>query len=98
MLDVAARAWKRRTGQSSNGPGEHRARKQDDQQQRERPQEDPVHEEIRRLAGRIRELQMPKVRPLSLGELEWIQPAQIRWALQRDIAEALKKHLTSDDP
>ena len=41
---------------------------------------------------------MPKVPPLSLGELERIQPAQIRWAWQRDVAEALKKHLTSDDP
>ena len=98
VLDVAARAWKRRAVQSSSGPGKHRARKQDNQQQRERPQEDPVHEEIRRLADRIRELQMPKVPPLSLGELERIQPAQIRWAWQRDVAEALKKHLTGDDP
>ena len=41
---------------------------------------------------------MPKVPPLFLGELERIQPAQIRWAWQRDVAEALKKHLTSDNP
>ena len=100
VLDVAVGAWKRRTvqGQASNGPGEHRGRKQEDQQQRERPQEDPVHEEIHRLADHIRELHMPQVPPLSLGELERIQPAQIRWAWQWDVAEALKKHLTSDNP
>ena len=42
VLDVAARAWKRRTvqGQPGNSPGEHRGRKQEDQQQHEQPQED----------------------------------------------------------
>ena len=71
VLDVAAGAWKRRTvqGQSSNGPGEHRGRKQENQQLRERPPEDPVHEEIQRLADRILELHRPKVPPVSLGEL-----------------------------
>ena len=65
VLDVAAGAWKRGTvqGQPSNGPGEHRGRKQEDQRQYKRPKEDLVHEEIHWLADRIRKLQMPKVPP-----------------------------------
>ena len=66
-------------------------------EQQHPPAETPEQEEIRRLADRIRELQMPKVPALSLGELQRLQPSAVQWARQCDVLAALWKYSAADD-
>ena len=94
-LDVEAAAWK--AVPQPSPPAREQAEETPKDQPRE-PQESPEQAEIRRLEARIRELQLPKVPPLSEGELAMITAGQLPWLWQQELVQALSTWLKAEDP
>ena len=94
-LDVEAAAW--RAVPQPSPPAREQAEETPKDQPRE-PQESPEQAEIRRLEARIRELQLPKVPPLSEGELAKITAGQLPWLWQQELVQALSTWLKAEDP
>ena len=86
-LDVEAAAWK--AVPQRRQPAREQPEDQQQQRQPQEPQETPEEAEIRRLEARIRELQLPKVPPLSEGELTKIASGQHTWLWQQEIIQGL---------
>ena len=94
-LDVEAAAWK---AVPQPSPPAREQAEQTPQDQPRQPQESPEQAEIRRLEARIRELQLPKVPPLSEGELAKIAAGQLPWLWQQELVQALSTWLKTEDP
>ena len=94
-LDVEAAAWK--AVPQPSPPAREQAEEAPKDQPQE-PQESPEQAETRRLEARIRELQLPKVPPLSEGELAKITAGQLPWLWQQELVQALSTWLKAEDP
>ena len=95
-LDVEAAAW--RAVPQPSPPAREQPEEPPRDHQSQEPKETAEQAEIQRLEARIRELQLPKVPPLSEGELTRIASGQHPWLWQQELIQALNAWLKTEDP
>ena len=95
-LDVEAAAW--RAAPQPSPPAREQPEEPLRDHQSQEPKETAEQAEIRRPEARIRELQLPKVPPLSEGELTKIASGQHPWLWQQELIQALNTWIKTEDP